>query len=282
MAIYGALGENPSLAGSRRGEYVDRGTLVIAVGSNGVGTVTVPAPMRSIKHFLLTVDDLGVVGRRRDRHQTRRCYRQLERRGDNPDDQPLCRDIQLQPNPPSNRCRRLRPLGHLGYPLNISEITLPSAGQAPVPKNENYKVDVDRGVHIRFTRGGGEFPEGMAVYMYLDKPGVFYNDHAKQVPPALAAAANYDIEPLLRARKKHEAMAKARQEVEAQFREDSGIREVIREEDDYLLIHIGSERYNVEFADGSPLTPQPMTKEVAERTFRAMLGDEELAKPTKK
>ncbi len=165
--------------------------------------------------------------------------------------------------------------------MNLNEIQLPSTGSAPIPNNENYKVDVNRGVHIRFTRGG-EFPDGMAVYMYVDRPGVFYNDHAKQVPAEVASAAGFNVAPLLRARKKFEAMAKAQQEIEAQFREDSGIREVIREEDDYLLVHIGSERYNVEFADGSPLTPQPMTKEVAERTFRAMLGKEEEAKPAKK
>lgn len=61
MAIYGALGENPSTQGSRRGEMVDRGTLVIPTSAAGVGTVTVPAPMRVMTHFLLTVDDLGVA-----------------------------------------------------------------------------------------------------------------------------------------------------------------------------------------------------------------------------
>ena len=58
MAIYGALGENPSVSGSRRGEMIDRG---VATTANGVATVTVPAPMRKITHFQLTIDDQGTA-----------------------------------------------------------------------------------------------------------------------------------------------------------------------------------------------------------------------------
>ena|ERR1700739_4630060 len=59
MAIYGALGENPSVQGSRRGEYMDRGSVTTV---NGVATVTVPAPMRKMTHFQLTIDDQGTAG----------------------------------------------------------------------------------------------------------------------------------------------------------------------------------------------------------------------------
>lgn len=162
----------------------------------------------------------------------------------------------------------------MGYPLILNEITLPSTGQAPVPVNENYKVDVNRGVLIRFTRTTQEeFPAGMAVYMYLERPGVFYNDHAKPVPPALAAAAGYDIEPLLKARRKQEALAKAKQEIESQFRGEV-LRETVLEEGEYRLVHVGNGQHIVEFEDGSSLTPIPVSRVMAEKTYWAMLGKE--------
>lgn len=58
MSLYGSLGENPSNAGSRRGEMVDRGVVTVTAG---VATVTVPAPMRVMTHFQLTLDDNGTA-----------------------------------------------------------------------------------------------------------------------------------------------------------------------------------------------------------------------------
>ncbi len=58
MAIYGALGENPAVQGSRRGEMIDRGVVTTAAG---VATVIVPAPMRKITHFQVSIDDKGTA-----------------------------------------------------------------------------------------------------------------------------------------------------------------------------------------------------------------------------
>jgi hypothetical protein len=69
MSLYGGLAEN-----QRRNERVDRGTLVIPVGANGVGTIGFTSSqtvnltqsygrqggMRVITHFSLTVNDKGV------------------------------------------------------------------------------------------------------------------------------------------------------------------------------------------------------------------------------
>jgi hypothetical protein len=70
MALWGALAEN-----TRRNERVDRGLLIIPASANGVGTIgftstqtinLTPAygsvgGMRYLTHFMLTVDDNGVV-----------------------------------------------------------------------------------------------------------------------------------------------------------------------------------------------------------------------------
>lgn len=69
MSLYGALAEN-----IRRNERVDRGILIIAAASNGVGTIGFTSSqtvnlspaygglggMRAMTHFILTVDDNGV------------------------------------------------------------------------------------------------------------------------------------------------------------------------------------------------------------------------------
>lgn len=144
------------------------------------------------------------------------------------------------------------------------EITLPTVNSAPIPTNENYKVDVNRGCVIRIDP-----TSGAAVYMYWDQPGVFFNDHARQVPPEFAAQAGFDIEPLLKARRKQEAFAKARQEVEAQFN-DKSEREVLEQEGEFLLVHLGKGQYTVEYDDGTALIPRPVSKELAEKTYRSL------------
>ena len=50
MAVHGAVAEN-----SRRNERVERGKLTVT----GSGTITVPAPMRQITAFQLTIDNSG-------------------------------------------------------------------------------------------------------------------------------------------------------------------------------------------------------------------------------
>ena len=172
----------------------------------------------------------------------------------------------------------------MGHPLIANEITLPTVAQQTVMVNENYKVDVNRGCHIRIMPAGREYPEGMAIYMYVDKPGYFMNDHARPVPPEMAAVAGFEVETLLKARRKQEAFARARQEIEAQYQQGLGTHEVVEESDEYRLVHIGHEQYIVEFDDGSSLTPTPVSREMATKAFRSMAGlpDQVETKPTKK
>jgi hypothetical protein len=149
--------------------------------------------------------------------------------------------------------------------IGAEEITLPSVGNPQNLVNENYKVNVNRGCHIRIHGN-----TGAAIYMYVSEPGIFYNDHAKKVPAEMAAQAGFDVEPLLRARKKREAMALAAQQIEAEYQEGAGIFEVLETAGDYRLIHIGSERYNIVFDDDTPMNRDPLPLELARKTFRTL------------
>jgi hypothetical protein len=153
--------------------------------------------------------------------------------------------------------------------MQEQNITLPSVGVGALPRNENYKVDIDDGAMIRYH------PTGAAVYMLYRNPGVFLNDHNRPVPAEFAGAAGYDVEPLLRARRKREAQAVALEAIEAEYRVSAGFREVIKSAGDYSLVHVGNERYNVEFEDGSPMnTSGPLPLDVAEKTYMMLVGEE--------
>lgn len=139
--------------------------------------------------------------------------------------------------------------------------------EAPLLHNSNYKVDVDRGCIIRFDSG-----TGAAIYMYCDTPGVYYNEHAKEVPPAFAAMAGYDIEALGKEKRKRDAIVAAGRAIEAEYNA-GGTRDIVLEEADYRLVHLGGGRYNVEWEDGTPMnTAGPVSEEVATRTFWALVG----------
>jgi len=145
----------------------------------------------------------------------------------------------------------------------------------PGPQN-SYRIDVNRGCHIRFTRGsaaGVGIVEGMAVYMYVDTPGVFYNDHGKIVPPEFAVSAGFDTETLLKQRRKAVAIRDAMELVEKQFTEHQ-TRELIAEQGEYRVVHIGNELYQVEFEDGTAMA-RPVNKAIALATFQALAGVDE-------
>jgi hypothetical protein len=131
--------------------------------------------------------------------------------------------------------------------------------------NGNYKVDVNRGCQIRMDRA-----TGAAVYMFYDQPGVFLNDHGKVVPPEFAERAGYDVEPLLKLRRKHLALIAAHQEIERQYTE-ARTHEVVAEYGEYRVVHIGNEQYQVEFEDGTAMG-RPVAKDVAMSTFRMVSG----------
>lgn len=159
---------------------------------------------------------------------------------------------------------------------------IPAPGPIETPlehaqHNENYKVDVNRGCHIRIHKA-----TGMAIYMYIEMPGVFLNDHARPVPPELAAEAGFDVDKLLRDRRKREALLKATQAVEAEY-STVAKRDIVAEHGEYRVIALSDDLFMVEFEDGSPLS-KPVPETIAMSTFRMLAGIEETApeKPAKK
>lgn len=157
----------------------------------------------------------------------------------------------------------------------MTEMTDPE-WMTPTPLGQtNYKVDIDRRpTQIRYT------PDGMAVYMYLDDPGVYYNDHARRIPMELAAEAGYEIAKNERLHKMIEARRKVMGDLEAQFQIENA-HKVIADRGDYQVIQIAPDYCNIVFKDGGDgfvlNTNGPVSKSTAMKRFRDLVGPEEAA-----
>ena len=149
------------------------------------------------------------------------------------------------------------------------EPVLPTIGEAPRLVNENFKVDVDRGVHFRVSA------LGMAIYMYVDTPGVFFNEHNRPVTPDFVIESGWpeeEVNRFLKMKRRNDARRKAMQEIDLEFA-SGGTREIICEEDGYRIVHSGNDMYNLEFEDGSIMNANgPIPLDIATRTFNKLLG----------
>lgn len=135
--------------------------------------------------------------------------------------------------------------------------------------NPNYRVNVNRGTYIRYT------PQGEAVYMHHDEPGVFRNEVDRIVSPTAAAAAGYDTESLLRIRRRNEARNAAVAQVDAEYN-FTNPRKVIEERGEYRVIELREGYYNVEFLDGTVMNAKgPVNFDLAMKIFRQSLNEPE-------
>lgn len=143
-------------------------------------------------------------------------------------------------------------------------------------------IDLDRGVTIRqivaftdHTNPRHYEPDinfgGLAVYMYKDDPGKYYDAHGKPLPEGIAERAGFPVGKLAKARKRKEAVAK----LEAQFRAELEADEldevrVIAEAGEWQVIELPMGRAKVvDKETGDSVTPVPLPIEAA----KVLLGE---------
>lgn len=143
-------------------------------------------------------------------------------------------------------------------------------------------IDIDRGVTLRqiVTFNDPTNPRkyepdinygGMAVYMYKDEPGVYYDAHGKVVPELMAQKAGFPTDKLAKAKRRRDAVAA----LEAQFRaeleaDDQDEAVVLAEAGGYKVIALPMGRAKVVDKDtGDSVTPVPMPVEAA----KVLLGE---------
>lgn len=148
-------------------------------------------------------------------------------------------------------------------------------------------IDIDRGVTLRQIVAFNDpanprkfEPDinygGMAVYMYKDEPGIYYDVHGKVIPEVLAKRAGFPTDKLAKAKRRRDAVAA----LEAQFRaeldaEDQDEEVVLAEAGDWKIVQLPMGRAKVvDKTNGESVTPVPMPVEAA----KVLLG--ELTKTT--
>lgn len=126
------------------------------------------------------------------------------------------------------------------------------------PKNpRKYEPDINYG--------------GMAVYMYKDTPGVYFDVHGKEIPEVIAAKAGFPVGKLAKARRRKEAVAA----LEAEFRRELEVEDIeeetiVAEAGAYKVVALPMGRARVvDRETGDSVTPVPLPLEAA----KVLLGE---------
>lgn len=128
-------------------------------------------------------------------------------------------------------------------------------------------IDYDRGV---IFRNNPQF--GMDIYMYVDTPGEYLNVHGKPVNEELAKQAGFPVDTYGKEREKRRRMAIAKDAIEKELNASGAVREVVKENGEYRLVHLGHSRYAVEDGDSNKLHPNYLTLELGEKLLEVMGG----------
>lgn len=133
------------------------------------------------------------------------------------------------------------------------------------------KIDVNRGVMYSYHSSG------MRIFMYLDEPGIYFDDHLGHVPDRVAAEAGFNVQRFAKLRLRNMEVAKVKAALDAKL-DIQDIKTVLREQGRYRLVQYDNGMARVETDEG-PLTPVPMGVPIAEALFKSLTEDPELNPP---
>jgi hypothetical protein len=99
---------------------------------------------------------------------------------------------------------------------------------------------------------------GIAIYMYLDDPGVYLTEHGNVLEngEVLAQQAGFETEKFAKQRKIKQAMQHANEKIMKEFNESTT--KVLVERGGFKIMDIGLDRCNVLSPDGDVLNKTPM------------------------
>lgn len=126
----------------------------------------------------------------------------------------------------------------------------------PVP------IDLNRGVSMRIVPHGTGPMAGSAVCMYKDAPGLYYAKNGIALDPELAKTAGFDVDGDLKEKARMEKRAAALAAIDQSF----GVMpegEVIQEDADFQIVHMGHGWFDVLDVEGARLNEGRMRREHA-------------------
>jgi hypothetical protein len=122
-----------------------------------------------------------------------------------------------------------------------------------------FAIDLDRGA-MTCTHPS----LGIAIYMYLDDPGVYLTEHGNVLEngETLAEQAGFDVAKFAKQRKIRAAMKNANDKIMREFNESTT--KVLAERNGFKIVDLGLDRCNVLSPDGDVLNKAPIPRAQAD------------------
>lgn len=131
-------------------------------------------------------------------------------------------------------------------------------------------IDYDKGVLKR------KHPAGLDVYMYVNEPGVFRNGHGNEVDKELAREAGYEVDRLVKERRRRARVAEATKMIDEEFSHEVA-HKVVDTVNGYKIVQVNGERHTILDPDNNVMTPGKfLSRSEARRIAKMMTAAEEV------
>lgn len=128
-------------------------------------------------------------------------------------------------------------------------------------------IDRNRGCMIRHHRSG------VRVVMYMDQPGVYYDENGHEVDEGLAKAVGYDVEANRNEGRKQQVRRRFEKLLDQQFSESADLVDRIADGDTNIKVtKTANGRFHIYNSDGDKLSKNDMSEEEAALFYEAVTG----------
>ena len=135
------------------------------------------------------------------------------------------------------------------------------------------KIDRDRGALIR------KHPSGYRVVMYVDTPGVYFDEDGNKVDRALAEEAGFEVASDLKTRAKNKLRKNYERQIGAKFAEaEDAIEELLEQNPDIIdeltVEELDGGNWGVVDGNGNAITDARLTKDEAITLWEGITGED--------
>lgn len=133
-----------------------------------------------------------------------------------------------------------------------------------------FNIDYDRGVHKRTHNS-----TGINVYMYVDDPGVYLNEHGAVIDERFAREAGFPVDEQIKQRDLKKRLKAAHDAIMKEMQMAAEEKVVVEEKNGFQILDIGLGRHNILSPDGDVLTDHPLPLEEAKKVLNMIAPDEQ-------
>lgn len=136
-------------------------------------------------------------------------------------------------------------------------------------------IDLNAGVMVGRAGKVGDASSGIYVYMYINKPGDYINEHGGPLPQSLAEEAGFDVKKFAKLKAKRAKLDDFTRAMEAELDIEQE-RELIASGSGYLVYAVGADAAILEDDDGNQLG-QVMPRATVVKLFEKLTAEAKTA-----